>query len=364
MFVAWISHIGSRLGASQPGGGLLLTPAQLRRQLARERIRATRRQSPFCLLTVRLLGSDRTPHGLRRSARLLHRNLRVTDDKGRLSPYVIAVLLVDTQEMGGRIALDRVGGILQDAGIAAELRLQVHDGEAFDRHDGPEPPGRLRTAAGDPVQHVDELQPMVPQPLTQMVIKRLIDVVGASIGLCLACPLLLVVAVAIRLTSGGPVFFRQTREGLCGRPFTIWKLRTMVLDAERAQAALRPHSERDGPAFKMRQDPRVTRIGRVLRATCIDELPQLWNVLRGDMSLVGPRPLPWQESRACHRWHRRRLHVRPGLTCRWQVAKHQATSFDDWMRMDLHYIDRQSLWQDVTLLARTVAVPLLGRGSD
>lgn len=364
VIVAWIRRIGSRLAASPPGGGLLLTPAQFRRQLGRERIRATRRRSPFCLLTVRLIGGDRTPVGLRRLARLLRRNLRVTDDKGMLSPYVVAVLLVDTQEMGGRIVLDRVRGILGDAGISAELRLQVHDGEAFNRHDGPEGGAGLGAKSGDFVQHVDEVQPMMPQPLTRMAVKRLVDVVGAAVGLCLASPLLLLAAIAIRATSQGPIFFRQTREGLGGRPFTIWKLRTMVPDAERVQAALRPHSERDGPAFKMRRDPRVTRVGWLLRATCIDELPQLWNVLRGEMSLVGPRPLPWHESRACHRWHRRRLHVRPGITCRWQVAKHRVTSFDDWMRMDLDYVDRHSFWQDVTLLARTMAVPLLGRGGD
>lgn len=195
-------------------------------------------------------------------------------------------------------------------------------------------------------------------------LKRGIDVVGAGIGLVLAGPAILGAMAAIKLTDGGPVFFRQTREGQNGRPFTILKLRTMIVDAEKFQAELRAESHRDGPAFKISRDPRVTKVGHFLRATCLDELPQLINVLTGDMSLVGPRPLPWHESRACERWHRRRLDVRPGLTCTWQVNKAKAVTFDDWMRMDLRYIDQLGLFQDLRLIAQTVVVPVTGRGGE
>ena len=200
--------------------------------------------------------------------------------------------------------------------------------------------------------------------LASRITKRSIDIAGATFGLVLTGPFVIAAIAAIKLSDGGPAFFCQTREGRFGRPFTIYKLRTMIVDAEKSQAALRSASHRDGPAFKISRDPRVTRVGRLLRATCLDELPQLINVLKGDMSLVGPRPLPWHESRACERWHRRRLDVRPGLTCTWQVDKAKAETFDDWMRMDLQYIDQIGLMQDLRLIARTVVVPVTGRGGD
>ena len=194
-------------------------------------------------------------------------------------------------------------------------------------------------------------------------VKRAVDVTGALAGLITVGPLLLLAMGLIRLTSPGGAIFRQTREGMRGKPFTIYKLRTMVADAESSQQVLRELSYRDGPAFKIKADPRVTRVGRFLRATCIDELPQLVNVLFGDMSLVGPRPLPWHESRACSHWQRRRLDVRPGLTCSWQINKSRVTSFDEWMRLDLQYIDRRTLWLDARLIYRTMSVALTGRGS-
>lgn len=168
----------------------------------------------------------------------------------------------------------------------------------------------------------------------------------------------------IRLGDGKSALFKQTREGRFGRPFTIYKLRTMQIDAEQNQLQLRALSHRDGPAFKISHDPRVTKVGQFLRQTCLDELPQLFNVLRGDMSLVGPRPLPWHESRACNSWHRRRLEVRPGMTCYWQINKSAAPTFDDWMRLDLQYLNRAGFFEDLRLIALTVTVPVSGRGSE
>lgn len=195
-------------------------------------------------------------------------------------------------------------------------------------------------------------------------IKRAVDVVGAGFGLIVTSPLIAAAVVAIRMHDGGPAFFRQTREGRHGRPFTILKLRTMEMDAESRQDALRSLSHRDGPAFKISNDPRVTPIGRFLRKTCLDELPQLINVFRGEMSLVGPRPLPWHESRKCNRWQRRRLDVRPGMTCYWQIQKASVESFDDWMRLDMQYLQHGNLLEDMRLIVQTVSVPILGRGSE
>jgi lipopolysaccharide/colanic/teichoic acid biosynthesis glycosyltransferase len=192
--------------------------------------------------------------------------------------------------------------------------------------------------------------------------KRSIDVAGATVGLALSIPLLLVIAIAVKLTSRGPVFYSQEREGLGGRRFRIYKVRTMRLNADRLQAELRSHSEQDGPAFKMRNDPRTTWIGRWLRKTSLDELPQFWNVIRGEMSLVGPRPLPTCESLECASWQRQRLMVLPGMTCIWQVRGRSAVSFDQWMRMDLEYVRRRSLAFDAHLLLSTAPAIVFQRG--
>jgi lipopolysaccharide/colanic/teichoic acid biosynthesis glycosyltransferase len=193
--------------------------------------------------------------------------------------------------------------------------------------------------------------------------KRAVDVCGASLGLILASPLLLMIAAAIKTTSRGPVLFRQQRAGLGGAPFHIYKFRTMVVDADRKKRDLRPQSEQDGPAFKLRADPRVTPVGRFLRATSLDELPQFWNVLVGDMSLVGPRPLPVEESDECEPWHRVRLDVTPGITGIWQVHGRSRVSFAEWMRMDICYIRRRNLWTDLKILLATVPAVVLRRGA-
>ena len=207
------------------------------------------------------------------------------------------------------------------------------------------------------------------EPLAPLIVRRMprwkraVDVVGASVGLVLLAPVMAAAAVAILLTSPGPVLFRQRRAGLGGRPFTIYKFRTMTADAEAKKASLRPLSEQDGPAFKLADDPRVTPLGHVLRRTSVDELPQLWNVLKGDMSLVGPRPLPLDESDGCTNWQRHRLNVTPGLTCVWQVSGRSTVSFAQWVRMDMAYIRRRTLVHDLWILLKTVPAVLMRRGA-
>ena len=194
--------------------------------------------------------------------------------------------------------------------------------------------------------------------------KRLIDVSISLVVLTLALPAMLVIAVVLKLVYGGTVLYRQTRCGLHGRRFTLVKFRTMIEDAEQQQDHLSHLNEMDGPVFKMKRDPRVTPLGRWLRRLSLDELPQLWNVLKGDMSLVGPRPPVPQEVSAYKRWQRRRLSMRPGLTCLWQIKGRNDLDFDRWMELDLEYIDNWSPLLDLKILAKTIPVVLTGRGAS
>lgn len=194
-------------------------------------------------------------------------------------------------------------------------------------------------------------------------IKRAIDIVGGAVCLTLGAPLLGLIAVAIRLDSPGPVIFRQTRVGANGRRFQIYKFRSMVEGAEEELDDLRDLNEVDGPVFKMRDDPRVTRVGRFLRRTSLDELPQFWNVLRGDMSLVGPRPPLPSEIDEYAEWHKKRLEVRPGVTGLWQVSGRSLLSFDEQALLDIYYIENWSLWLDFQILLRTIPQVLFASGA-
>ena len=195
-----------------------------------------------------------------------------------------------------------------------------------------------------------------------LLIRRVMDLL---IALILGVPAMVIIgvsAILIKLTSPGPVFFKQERCGLNGRLFTMYKLRSMITDAEQTSFELAALNEMDGPVFKSSRDPRVTGVGKLIRRFSIDELPQLYNVLRGDMSLVGPRPPLPQEVARYERWQRRRLSMKPGLTCLWQISGRNEVSFQDWMKLDLTYIDNWSLILDLKILLKTVPVVLLGRG--
>jgi exopolysaccharide biosynthesis polyprenyl glycosylphosphotransferase len=198
----------------------------------------------------------------------------------------------------------------------------------------------------------------------QEAMKRLFDIVASGIALWVALPFLLVVMALIKLTSRGPIFFKQVRVGLHGRTFNMLKFRSMVVNAEAMKKSLADVNEVSGPVFKMKNDPRVTRIGRFIRKYSIDELPQLINVLRGDMSVVGPRPPVPDEVAKYEPWQRRRLSVRPGLTCIWQVSGRNQISFEDWMVLDMQYIDHWSLARDFNLIFKTVPVVFTGRGAS
>jgi lipopolysaccharide/colanic/teichoic acid biosynthesis glycosyltransferase len=308
-------------------------------------MRCDRGHSNFSRLTLTL--SPRSDQAeVSALAHVLSGRIRATDDAGFIEPRCLGILLPETPAAGARKLAEDIRDLLP-----AEIHHLKCDVYTYPSDDEPhEPPtngslARNGSMAGN------------------LVVPRVIDIMGAAVGLVLVSPILLLAALAIKLTSPGPILFKQDRHTIGGRRFLMYKFRTMSVDAERLKAQLRKYSEQDGPAFKIAKDPRITPIGRVLRATSIDELPQLWNVLKGDMSLVGPRPLPCDESAACSGWQKRRLNVTPGLTCIWQVKGRSEVTFDEWMRMDLEYIQSRSFVKDLTILAHTMPAVLFGDGA-
>lgn len=211
----------------------------------------------------------------------------------------------------------------------------------------------------DDLQHHPLRGPTLPSAL-----KRSTDVVGSSVLMVVLSPLLLLAAMAVKLGDGGPVLYRWKVVGRDGRFFNSYKFRTMVVNADALKAELMPGNEMTGPVFKMRNDPRVTRVGRFLRRYSIDELPQLWSVLKGDLSLVGPRPPLQSEYVKFSDWHKQKLAVKPGLTCLWQISgRNRIYDFDDWVRLDLQYVQEWSLWLDLKILLLTVPAVLRARGA-
>ena len=188
------------------------------------------------------------------------------------------------------------------------------------------------------------------------IFKRGIDIIGAGSGLLLLSPVIAIVACAVKFTSKGPIFFSQKRVGKNGKIFDMYKFRSMVVNAEELKEKLAHQNEMSGPMFKMKDDPRVTKIGKFIRKTSIDELPQLWNVLKGDMSLVGPRPSLPKEVKQFEKWMYKRLTVKPGLTCYWQVSGRNNIDFEDWMKLDISYVEDRNIWIDIKLIFKTAFI--------
>jgi exopolysaccharide biosynthesis polyprenyl glycosylphosphotransferase len=203
----------------------------------------------------------------------------------------------------------------------------------------------------------------IPHDEMQLLAKRFVDVILSALLLLLLWPFMLVIAVLIELSSKGPVLYQQTRCGLGGRRFVVYKFRSMVAGAEQMRPEIEHLNEADGPVFKIADDPRVTKVGKWLRRSSMDELPQLWNILKGDMSFVGPRPPVPEEVEKYESWQRRRLRMRPGMTCLWALEGRSQLSFDRWMQLDLSYIDRWSLWLDAKIFLQTIPHVLFGRGA-
>jgi exopolysaccharide biosynthesis polyprenyl glycosylphosphotransferase len=261
--------------------------------------------------------------------------------------YVAGRMVVEGQEMQDVVAK------LEEVGVPFALPLHpLHFQRARLIADPPSDDGYLHYLSTD------------AKP-AQFAVKRLIDIVCSATALVVLSPLLIGVAIAIKLTSKGPVFFKQPRVGLHGAKFDLLKFRSMVVNADAMKDQLLAQNEhKDGPVFKMTNDPRITGIGRFIRKYSIDELPQLVNILRGDMTIVGPRPAVPKEVAQYKAWQRRRLSVRPGLTCYWQVGGRNSIPFEQWMRMDLQYVDQWSLAVDAELILKTFPVVLTGRGAS
>ncbi len=391
---------------------LLLSPKAMELLLTKERMRCDRHNQYFSMIVIQLKheSGKESRSQLCLFAKLLHKRLRLTDEKGLLLKGGLGVMLPMTEMHGARVVLNSIirsatrNGWSFDAEVftysgresgrtaddnanpsldsdsevlydnessnddtvvetsipaqrnAVSLSISAHkmsrviraDDDSQNRRGGV----KLVNTSTVATTHICSKYP---------VWKRCMDISGALIGLAFALPIILMAAIAIKLTSKGPVFFRQLRTGQFGNVFAMYKLRTMVVDAEELKGKLQQLNERDGPAFKMKHDPRVTRLGNVLRRTGLDELPQLWNVLVGDMAIVGPRPLPCNEDAKCKGWQRRRLDTKPGLTCIWQISKSRKISFSDWMRMDLRYADKRTIAGDVRLMFKTALAVLLGR---
>lgn len=392
-------RIFGRARAVAPESLNVMEPPQFRRELIKEIDRANRRAANREFGLIQLV----FPDGSSAQATLFspdlvdafRNRLRVSDSIGWFDSN-LSFLLPETDRGGtlgvanaladiareNRIEIDTVVSIYpwddQLIALADELKESMSDddphsdGGSSRSHDGQAAGGNeFRSSMSDEPVAISQVAgpgvietnyPFVESPPTPRW-KRAIDMTGAGVGLLILAPVFALAAMAIKLTSRGPVLFVQQREGKDGRQFGILKFRTMIVGAEQKQTELRERNQQDGPAFKLDNDPRITPVGRYLRKTCVDELPQLINVLVGDMSLVGPRPLPTDESFACTSWQRSRLTVLPGLTCTWQVRSQRDVKFDEWMRMDLSYIERQSFWVDLKLIVATAILVLRHKGS-
>jgi lipopolysaccharide/colanic/teichoic acid biosynthesis glycosyltransferase len=362
----------------------MLTSEQMNIAIQRESARADRNGGEFALVLFRVRNRDRASLSTMRLSRTVLTRIRATDDVGWYDEDHLGVLLPDTAATGAWRFADAVSGLASQRSHRPLCSVYSYPTKWFTddqappsqslRQDNNNGDGRyavrnlipyfldgVKNGLEQPPSAVHRLESLLVRPLPWW--KRAIDITGASFGLILASPILLTAAIAIKATSRGPIVFKQRRAGLGGRPFMIYKLRTMVVDAEAKKMQLKAKNEQDGPAFKIKDDPRVTRVGKILRKTSIDELPQLINVLRGDMTLVGPRPLPVNESDACEGWQRRRLDVTPGLTCIWQVKGRSQVSFAEWVRMDVTYIRRRTFFHDVSILFQTIPAVLMRRGA-
>lgn len=205
---------------------------------------------------------------------------------------------------------------------------------------------------------------VINQSIAYRFFKRIFDILLSVIAIIVLSPVFLITAIAIRLEDGQPVVFTQKRSGINGNEFKMYKFRSMVKNAPEMHKELLKHNELDGPAFKMKDDPRITKVGKIIRKTSIDELPQLINIIKGEMSIVGPRPLPTYETENCNEYQKQRLLMKPGLTCYWQVMGRNDIEFDEWIELDLKYIKNASILTDIGLIIMTFGAVFTGRGAE
>ncbi len=363
-------------------GSTYILRDDLRQVLLRERSRADRTNSEFCYVWFSGQQMKDSKFAAKLLDEKLRRRTRLTDYVGQSPDGSVWLVLVDCPS---EACLKLVQEVLQGSPACLnDLRPFIYHypgelcdlegasilperwSELADVSDARDTSKELAGSVNDDGGRtnsvtVESMGPLLEVPMS--IAKRGTDILVASVGLMFFSPLLVLIGLLIRWESSGSAIFAQQRIGRGNRPFRMYKFRTMVADAEDLQKTLRVVNEQDGPAFKMENDPRVTRLGKWLRATSMDEVPQLWNVLRGEMSLVGPRPLPVAEGQQCKRWQRHRVSITPGLTCLWQVQdRRNKILFDEWVRLDLRYIREISHLGDAKLLVLTLLVALRRRG--
>ena len=386
----------------------VVSATELEREFERERARADRNSHKFSVAVF--LQETADEEALAKLAHVLSERTRTPDMVGRLDSERLAALLPDTDSDGAWIFADDVTRKLAEQHLKFDCLVHTYPAEpeppdggskadatggsdeyaGNDRgHEESEQDSRRSAAAqrddsgnkprlvGDEDRDVacfdsKALRNANLRPVADLSThfqknlpawKRLLDIVVSTILLVVLAPLLLVTALLVKLTSPGPIIFKQTRAGHGGKPFTIYKFRSMYVDAEERRAELEDMNELDGPVFKIRNDPRMSPIGRMLRRMSIDELPQLWNVLIGDMTLVGPRPPMLDEIADYERWQLSRLDLKGGLTCIWQVSGRSEIGFEDWIRMDLKYVKTRTWLGDLGLLGKTAKAVISGRGA-
>jgi lipopolysaccharide/colanic/teichoic acid biosynthesis glycosyltransferase len=356
---------------------LLASACDLSTTVCRERARADRSGGEFSVVTFTANAQSAESNALYQIAKNLSGRARIIDQFGWTEEGRLWLLLPNCPaDAGATIARDICEAVFNRHGQVSHELYHYAAGSEGKRRNGkcqnllPDRNSAEQNDCFDDVEHSSRQRVQTHQAVEPFVIrampfsKRALDVAMAAIAIITLAPALAVVSILIKLTSHGPVFFSQLRAGRGGKPFRMYKFRTMVVDAERLKSELLAHNEQDGPAFKMKKDPRITRVGRVLRATGMDELPQLWNVLRGEMSFVGPRPLPLAEAANCADWQQERLDITPGLTCWWQVSDRWTNiPFAEWMRMDIRYARRRSLATDLKLILRTIAFVIRRKGT-
>ena len=348
------------------------TSAAFHATLAKERARADRNSHGFSLVSFKVgpldYGTDTTKYFIDQ----LKKQVRITDQIGWLDNYTIGVLLFNTPSAEASKFIERIQRIYPHKKFFKYSISSYPEGKTdhsdieetgeFCHHSIPVSASSHDHHSATDEQHALSLQPIFFNKTS--IAKRLADIVLSILALIVLSPLLSIIAIAVKCTSKGPIFFRQKRAGLGGVPFTFLKFRTMQIDADKKKSELLSFNERTGPVFKMENDPRVTKLGIFLRQWSLDELPQLINVLMGDMSLVGPRPPSMDEVEEYESWHNYRLEVQPGMTCIWQVYARGEKSFENWVRLDIKYKREQSFLLDMKLLALTIPAVLSRRGAS
>ena len=340
--------------------------------LVKERARQDRNNHFFSIVSFEVGPLDYSTDTTKCFIDQLKKQIRITDEIGWLDKYTIGVLLYNALREGAAKFIEKIKPIYPSrrfckysifAYPVSKMGHSENEGSGDFCDQTVPTPAELNDRQRGTGQHLGlSLQPIFFNKTSAL--KRLADIVLSSLALIALSPLMLLIGIAVKCTSKGPVFFRQQRAGLGGVPFTFLKFRTMQVDADTKKSELQQFNERTGPVFKMKDDPRVTRLGSFLRQWSLDELPQLLNVLKGDMSLVGPRPPIMDEVEKYESWHNYRLEVKPGITCIWQVYARDEKCFENWVRLDIKYKREQSFLLDMKLLLMTIPAVLSRKGAS